>query len=82
MNNGLTTRLSWLDALRGFTMILVVAYHVAQFAFHENEKTSAALPFLVLLRMPLFFFVSGFLAYNASFSWTIPNALKLSWKKV
>ena len=82
MNNGLTKRLSWLDALRGFTMILVVAYHVAQFAFHENEKTSAALPFLVLMRMPLFFFVSGFLAYKATFSWTIPNALKLTWKKV
>ena len=74
-------RLSWLDALRGFTMILVVAYHVAQFAFHENEKTSSALPFLVLMRMPLFFFVSGFLAYKATFSWTIPNALKLTWKK-
>ena len=62
-------------------MILVVAYHVAQFAFHENEKTSAALPFLVLMRMPLFFFVSGFLAYKATFSWTVPNALKLTWKK-
>lgn len=82
MNNGLTKRLSWLDALRGFTMILVVAYHVAQFAFHENEKTSAALPFLVLMRMPLFFFVSGFLAYKATFSWTAPNALRLTWKKV
>lgn len=81
MNRELTKRLSWLDALRGFTMILVVAYHVAQFAFHENEKTSAALPFLVLMRMPLFFFVSGFLAYKATFSWTIPNALKLTWKK-
>ena len=63
-------------------MILVVAYHVAQFAFHENEKTSAALPFLVLMRMPLFFFVSGFLAYKANFSWTVPNALKLTWKKL
>lgn len=78
----MTKRLSWLDALRGFTMILVVAYHVAQFAFHENEKTSAALPFLVLMRMPLFFFVSGFLAYKAAFSWTIPNALALTWKKI
>ena len=81
MNNEQNKRLSWLDALRGFTMILVVAYHVAQFAFHENEKTSAALPFLVLMRMPLFFFVSGFLAYKATFSWTVPNALKLTWKK-
>ena len=76
------SRLSWLDAMRGFTMILVVAYHVAQFSFHENEKTSAALPFLVLMRMPLFFFVSGFLAYKANFSWTVPNALKLTWKKL
>ena len=82
MNYELTKRLSWLDALRGFTMILVVAYHVAQFTFQETEKTSAALPFLVLMRMPLFFFVSGFLAYKASFSWTIPNALKLTWKKL
>lgn len=82
MNCEMTKRLSWLDALRGFTMILVVAYHVAQFAFHENEKTSASLSFLVLMRMPLFFFVSGFLAYKANFSWTVPNALKLTWKKI
>lgn len=81
MNHELKNRLPWLDALRGFTMILVVAYHVAQFSFHENEKASAALSFLVLMRMPLFFFVSGFLAYKATFSWTIPNALKLTWKK-
>lgn len=82
MNYELNQRLSWLDALRGFTMILVVAYHVAQFTFQETEKTSAALPFLVLMRMPLFFFVSGFLAYKADFSWTIPNAIKLTWKKL
>lgn len=82
MNQEQSKRLSWLDALRGFTMILVVAYHVAQVSFHETEKTSAALPFLVLMRMPLFFFVSGFLAYRASFSWTLPNAVKLTWKKV
>ena len=29
MNYELTKRLSWLDAMRGFTMILVVAYLVA-----------------------------------------------------
>ena len=63
-------RLEWLDAMRGFTMILVVAYHVAEFGFVESEKISASLPFLVLFRMPLFFFVSGFLAYKASWEWT------------
>ncbi len=77
-----TKRLQWLDAMRGFTMILVVAYHVAQFGFGENEKLSASLPFLLLFLMPLFFFVSGFLAYKAEFQWTIPNALRLTWKKI
>lgn len=75
-------RIEWLDAMRGFTMILVVAYHVAQFGFLENEKTSAALPFLVLFRMPLFFFVSGFLAYKADFIWNIRNTLPLIGKKL
>ena len=40
-------RLEWLDALRGFTMILVVAYHVSTNGFGEVEKSSMALPFLV-----------------------------------
>ncbi len=74
--------MQWLDAMRGFTMLLVVAYHVAQMSFGINEKQSASLPFLVLFRMPLFFFVSGFLAYKASFLWTWGNALQLTWKKV
>lgn len=68
--------------MRGFTMILVVAYHVAQMTFGINEKSSSSLPFLVLFRMPLFFFVSGFLAYKADFLWNWPNALRLTWKKV
>ena len=82
MNYELNKRIEWLDAMRGFTMLLVVAYHVAQFGFQENEKTSAALPFLVLFRMPLFFFVSGFLAYKANFVWNIRNTLSLIGKKL
>ena len=77
----MTKRLEWLDAMRGLTMILVVAYHVAQMSFGVNERTSTSLPFLVLFRMPLFFFVSGFLAYKANFEWTWLNALRLTWKK-
>ena len=74
-------RLEWLDAMRGFTMILVVAYHVAEFGFLESIKGSVSLPFLVLFRMPLFFFVSGFLAYKASWVWTPQNFAALTWKK-
>ncbi len=75
-------RMEWLDAMRGLTMILVVAYHVAQMSFGISEKTSSSLPFLVLFRMPLFFFVSGFLAYKGDFAWTWTNTMSLTWKKV
>ena len=75
------SRLEWLDAMRGFTMIMVVAYHVAQISYGQNIKMSASLPFLVLFRMPLFFFVSGFLAYKSSFVWSASNTLHLLLKK-
>ena len=75
-------RLEWLDALRGFTMILVVAYHVAEMGFGESWRHSSSMPFLVLFRMPLFFFVSGFLAYRASQVWDFRNFGSLLWKKI
>lgn len=74
-------RLQWLDALRGFTMILVVAYHVGLQGFGEDVKASSSLSFFILFRMPLFFFISGFLAYKAQMVWT-KNRLGMSiWKK-
>lgn len=75
-------RLEWLDALRGFTMIMVVAYHVAQTGFGESWRHSSSMPFLVLFRMPLFFFVSGFLAYRVSQVWDLKNLGQLLLKKI
>ncbi len=74
-------RLEWLDAMRGFTMLLVVAYHVGQFSFGMSLKQSASMPFLVLVRMPLFFFVSGFLAYSARATWQGGSALRAIGRK-
>ena len=62
-------RLEWLDALRGFTMIMVVANHVCGSAFFVPYKASASMQLLILFRMPLFFFISGFLAYKAGQIW-------------
>lgn len=76
------SRLEWLDALRGFTMIMVVAYHVCQNTFLLSPKASASMPFLVLFRMPLFFFVSGFLAYKASLVWDLPTLGRMLAKKL
>jgi fucose 4-O-acetylase-like acetyltransferase len=75
-------RLEWLDALRGFTMILVVANHVSRVGFEQNWKISSSLSFLLLFRMPLFFFVSGFLAYKAAQVWNTHNLGQLLSKKL
>lgn len=75
-------RLPWLDALRGFTMILVVANHISLNSFVENWKQSAALSFLMLFRMPLFFFVSGFLSYRATQEWNRRTFTTLLLKKL
>ncbi len=78
---GKKPRMEWLDAMRGFTMILVVAYHVCTHGFGEQEKVSMAMPLLVLFRMPLFFFISGFLAYKLDFNWTTGRLGMMIWKK-
>lgn len=75
-------RLEWLDALRGFTMIMVVANHVAGIGFGESLKLSSSLQFLVVFRMPLFFFVSGFLAYKAGLIWNGKTLGTLLAKKI
>ena len=75
-------RLEWLDALRGFTMILVVANHVAGMGFGMAPKISSSMQFLIMFRMPLFFFVSGFLAYRATQVWDLKNLGSLLLKKI
>jgi len=75
-------RLEWLDALRGFTMFLVVANHTYGFGFDTNTKYSMFMSLCLLFRMPLFFFISGFLAYKASFSWNLRDTGALVAKKL
>lgn len=59
-------RLEWVDAAKGCSILLVVAWHVFQQRIYVNEL-------LVFVRMPLFFFVAGFFA---------TKALKKSWFNV
>lgn len=76
------TRIEWLDAMRGFTMILVVMFHVSTQSFCQLDNSSSSTPFLLLFRMPLFFFVSGFLVYKPTFEWSIKKYISLVAKKV
>ena len=75
-------RLEWLDALRGFTMIMVVANHILGMGFGMSNKVSSSMQFLVMFRMPLFFFVSGFLAYKAGLIWNGKTLGSLLLKKI
>ena len=53
-------RIVFIDALRGFTMFLVVYNHIAGKVFFIQDDIGQVCR---IFRMPLFFFISGFLAY-------------------
>ena len=68
-----TKRLEYIDALRGFIMILVVYLHIINFGYHiDNTKMEAMDTFINLFirfLMPLFFFISGFVLYKKERVW-------------
>ncbi len=61
-------RISYIDALRGLTMILVVYSHIQVIGYHAIIKNSFN-SFFLLFRMPLFFFISGWVLYKSSRIW-------------
>lgn len=63
-------RMAYIDAMRGFTMILVVLFHVLIHMSPRAVDFSPVSAILMSFRMPLFFFVSGFFAYKAVERWT------------
>lgn len=63
-------RISYFDALRGLSMILVVLSHVFLFMSPSQWDVSPVAAILMSFRMPLFFFVSGFFAFKAIDKWT------------
>ena len=67
-NNTVKKRIGWIDAMRGFTMILVVFYHIEVFSL-GMEPDGGMNGLFKLVRMPLFFFISGFIAYRKKEYW-------------
>jgi surface polysaccharide O-acyltransferase-like enzyme len=80
--DGQTERIQYIDALRGFTMILVVFYHVSQFCWHVCGKGISIQDYLAQVRMPMFFFISGFVLYKESVVWNGQQVLKFFKKKI
>ena len=61
-------RIEYIDAMRGFTMILVVYSHIIFFGYGDDSITSFN-SFFVNFRMPLFFFISGWVLYKVGRIW-------------
>jgi len=62
-------RLGYVDALRGFSMFLVVLAHVMLAAGCGDNHTVLS-TILITFRMPLFFFISGYFACREAGFWT------------
>lgn len=58
-------RVQFIDAMRGFTMFLVVFGHVFVFGLGYGEEESVLSSFFITFRMPMFFFISGYIGFNA-----------------
>ena len=73
-------RIEYIDALRGFTMILVVIHHVALFMWGILGIHSIH-GYLMQVRMPMFYFISGFVLYKAGVVWNLKHAVQFLRKK-
>ena len=71
-------RIEYLDAMRGLTMILVVYSHVHLFSFHLFNYLGGGNSYndlFIMIRMPLFFFVSGFLVEKPGVVWKLQDVI-------
>ena len=81
-HQGTTQRIGYIDALRGFTMFLVVLEHVASLCWGIVGKGISIHDYLVQVRMPLFFFISGFVLYKPGVVWNMGHIGRFFKKKI
>lgn len=80
-------RLEYIDALRGFTMFLVVFQHImrnggaADGTEYIGTYQTVLGNLFVAFRMPLFFFISGFIAYKSLDAWDFKFYKNRLWTK-
>lgn len=84
-----TKRIEYIDAMRGFTMLLVVYSHILFYGYTTSfcNDISMGGEFLsfnalfIQFRMPLFFFISGFILYKGNYVWNRNESLSFLVKK-
>lgn len=62
----MSKRIEYIDALRGFTMFLVVLCHIYTLALQRDSVING---YFTCFRMPTFFFISGFVLYKNTIEW-------------
>lgn len=68
----LPKRIEYIDAMRGFTIFLVVMTHVTIFGLgFYGSDTFSYREIAESFYMPLFFFISGFVLYKAGMEWSL-----------
>ena len=75
-------RIAYIDALRGFTMFLVVLQHVETYGIRCLGSGTFVETFLLPFRMPLFFFISGFVTYKGIERFTLKFTSEMALKKL
>ncbi len=77
-----TQRIGYIDALRGFTMFLVVLGHVVMLCWQLGFETPSFHHYFTQVRMPMFFFISGFVMYKAGVEWNWQHIVQFFKKKI
>ncbi len=72
-------RIAYIDSLRGITMIFVIASHVLLFSYNGLDQFSL-FKIITIFRMPLFFFISGFILYK-DYDWNLSSIREFIKKK-
>ena len=78
---GTKKRLEYIDVIRGITITLVVLQHVVSICYTPKELSPAYLS-LQQVRMPLFFFISGFLFFKIGRDWNLREFTGFIKKKI
>ena len=81
-SNKSSGRIEYIDALRGFTMTLVVFGHVVTFCLCTANQGISLNDYFTQVRMPMFFFVSGFVLYKDSVVWNGKHMIAFFRKKI
>ncbi len=81
-SGNLPQRIGYIDALRGFTMFLVVLAHIAALCWQLPSGTPSFHHYFNQVRMPMFFFISGFVLYRDGVVWNGKQIVSFFKKKI